>query len=86
VPDDILSAGGGFEGTVTSVRMLAPLIREIVVALPPDRAGDFRAGDFMQITAPPYTLDFSDIDVAGRVSRGLGDRRLARPHAAPRRP
>jgi Na+-transporting NADH:ubiquinone oxidoreductase subunit F len=64
VPDDILSAGGGFEGTVVSVRMLAPLIREIVVALPQDHAGEFRAGDFMQITAPPYTLDFRDIDVA----------------------
>jgi Na+-transporting NADH:ubiquinone oxidoreductase subunit F len=38
--------------------MLAPLIREIVVDLPPDHAG-FRAGDFMQITAPPYTLDFA---------------------------
>ena len=63
VPDDILSAGGGFACKVASVRMLAPLIREIVVDLPPDRSSDFKAGDFMQITAPPYALDFSDVDV-----------------------
>ncbi|MDJ1006184.1 MAG: NADH:ubiquinone reductase (Na(+)-transporting) subunit F [Paracoccaceae bacterium] len=63
VPDDILSAGGGFHCKVASVRMLAPLIREIVVDLPPERSSDFRAGDFMQITAPPYTLDFSSVDV-----------------------
>lgn len=63
VPDDILTAGGGFPGTVASVRMLAPLIREIVVDLPGDRPSDFRAGDFMQITAPPYRLDFSTVHV-----------------------
>ena len=66
VPDAILSAGGGFPGRVASVRMLAPLIREIVIDLPPDRAGDFRAGDFMQITAPPYRLDFSAVAVPER--------------------
>ncbi|MEJ6394595.1 NADH:ubiquinone reductase (Na(+)-transporting) subunit F [Gymnodinialimonas sp. 2305UL16-5] len=63
VPDDILNAGGGFPCKVASVRMLAPLIREIIVDLPPDRSSEFRAGDFMQITAPPYALDFSAIDV-----------------------
>ncbi len=57
VPDDILSAGGGFTCKVSSTRMLAPLIREIVVDLPTDHASDFRAGDFMQITSPPYQLD-----------------------------
>lgn len=61
VPDDMLAAGGGFAGTVASARMLAPLIREIVVDLPPDRSSDFRAGDFMQITAPPHTLIFTDL-------------------------
>lgn len=63
VPDEILSAGGGFVATVASVRMLAPLVREIVVDLPGDRATGFEAGDFMQITAPPYRLDFAEIDV-----------------------
>lgn len=63
VPEDILSAGGGFQCKVASTRMLAPLIREIVVDLPADHAFDFYAGDFMQITAPPFDLDFHDIDV-----------------------
>ncbi|MDU8913064.1 NADH:ubiquinone reductase (Na(+)-transporting) subunit F [Aestuariicoccus sp. MJ-SS9] len=63
VPDDILSAGGGFVCKVVSTRMLAPLIREIVVDLPQDRSSEFRAGDFMQITAPPYRLDFATLDI-----------------------
>ncbi|MAM60261.1 NADH:ubiquinone reductase (Na(+)-transporting) subunit F [Maritimibacter sp. UBA3975] len=63
VPDDILTAGGGFTCTVASVRMLAPLIREIVVDLPEGAMTEFRAGDFMQITAPPYALDFTTVDV-----------------------
>ncbi|WP_299784208.1 NADH:ubiquinone reductase (Na(+)-transporting) subunit F [uncultured Marivita sp.] len=63
VPEGILSAGGGFVCTVASTRMLAPLIREIVLDLPKDRPSDFHAGDFMQITAPPYQLDFATLDV-----------------------
>ncbi len=63
VPEDILSAGGGFVCKIASTQMLAPLIREIVVDLPKDRSSDFRAGDFMQITAPPYDLDFATLDL-----------------------
>jgi Na+-transporting NADH:ubiquinone oxidoreductase subunit F len=63
VPDEILSAGGGFTCTVASTRMLAPLIREIVLYLPADRPGTFRAGDFMQVTAPPFNLDFARLDL-----------------------
>jgi Na+-transporting NADH:ubiquinone oxidoreductase subunit F len=63
VPDDILSAGGGFDCTVSSSRMLAPLIREIVIDLPPDRSSSFRAGDFMQLTAPAYQLDFTTLEI-----------------------
>jgi Na+-transporting NADH:ubiquinone oxidoreductase subunit F len=63
VPDSILSAGGGFACKVVSTRMLAPLIREIVLDLPKDRPTEFHAGDFMQITAPPFSLDFSTFDV-----------------------
>ncbi len=63
VPEGILSAGGGFACTVASTRMLAPLIREIVLDLPMDRPTAFHAGDFMQITAPPYSLDFATLDL-----------------------
>ncbi len=64
VPVDILTSGAGFQCLVSSMRMLAPLIREIVVELPADHASDFKAGDFMQITAPPHTLSFDRIPVA----------------------
>ena len=63
VADEIMSAGGGFDCEVVSTRMLAPLIREIVVSLPDDRSSAFRAGDFMQISVPEYDLDFADLDV-----------------------
>ncbi len=59
VPDGILGAGGGFACIVVSTRMLAPLIREIVLDLPADRSSAFHAGDYMQITAPPFRLDFA---------------------------
>ena len=65
VRDDLLDAGGGILGLVSSTRMLAPLIREIVVDLPEDQALRFRAGDFMQITAPPFRLDFTKVDLPG---------------------
>ncbi len=63
VPEGILSAGGGFACKVASTRMLAPLIREIVLDLPRSRPTEFHAGDFMQITAPPYSLDFATLDL-----------------------
>ncbi len=63
VPDDILSAGGGFTCKVASTRMLAPLIREIALELPEGHDTGFRAGDFMQLTAPPYSLDFRSLDL-----------------------
>lgn len=66
VADDILSAGGGVVCSVASSRMLAPLIREIVLDLPKDHSSAFRAGDFMQITAPAYELDFASLDVDAR--------------------
>jgi len=63
VPDGMLEAGGGVACKVATTRMLAPLIREIVVDLPEGMTSDFEAGDFMQITAPPYALDFATLDV-----------------------
>ena len=63
VGGDVLAAGNA-ECEVISNRMLAPLIRELVLDLPPDYAFDFRAGGFMQLTAPPYDLDFATIEVA----------------------
>ncbi|SHG89165.1 NADH:ubiquinone reductase (Na(+)-transporting) subunit F [Marivita hallyeonensis] len=63
VPDDVLTSGARFVSKIASTRMLAPLIREIVVDLPKEQSSEFRAGDFMQITAPPYRLDFGTLEL-----------------------
>lgn len=49
---------------VASTRMLSPLIREIVLDLPAGEALRFRAGSFVQVTAPAYDLRFVDFDIA----------------------
>lgn len=62
VPADILAAES-FPCAVRSNRMLAPLIRELVLELPEGRDFRFRAGGFAQLTAPAYSLDFQTIDI-----------------------
>lgn len=49
--------------TVSKVRALTPLIREIVLDVPEQRDFNFRAGGFVQVTAPPYRLPFSSLDI-----------------------
>ncbi|TYR36120.1 NADH:ubiquinone reductase (Na(+)-transporting) subunit F [Mesorhizobium microcysteis] len=67
-PVDVVVSGNilaaeTFACTVRSNRMLAPLIRELVLELPEGRAFRFRAGGFAQLTAPAYTLDLATIDI-----------------------
>lgn len=62
VPDDVLGVRS-FSCTVVSVQSLTPLIREIVLALPPGEEFAFRAGAFVQVTAPAYRLAYADIDL-----------------------
>ncbi|WP_299360418.1 NADH:ubiquinone reductase (Na(+)-transporting) subunit F [uncultured Paracoccus sp.] len=62
VGGDVLDAAS-FACRVESNRQLAPLIRELVLAVPDGREIDFRAGGFMQLSAPPYRLDFASIDI-----------------------
>lgn len=62
VPQEFLGATG-FTCTVVSNRQLAPLIRELVLDLPTGQPFDFRAGGFLQLTAPPYDLDFGKVEV-----------------------
>ena len=52
-----------FPCRVLSNRMLAPLIRELVLELPVGRDFRFRAGGFAQLTAPAYRLDFSEVEI-----------------------
>jgi Na+-transporting NADH:ubiquinone oxidoreductase subunit F len=62
VATDVLAAKS-FPCRVVSNRMMAPLIRELVLKLPAGRDFRFRAGGFAQLTAPAYTLDFARIEV-----------------------
>lgn len=48
---------------VSRTRTVAPLIKEIVLALPAGQARSFRAGSYVQVTAPAYDLPFSEIVV-----------------------
>lgn len=52
--------------TVVSNRMVAPLIRELVLQLPEAHEFKYRAGGFMQLTAPKYTVDFDEIEIDER--------------------
>lgn len=62
VPADLLSAES-FTCQVTSTRQMTPLIREIILQMPDDIRPDFFAGSFVQVTAPPFTLDYAKIGV-----------------------
>lgn len=63
VAEDILGAES-WTCRVASSRTLSPLIREIVLDLPEAARFDFRAGAFVQVTAPAYALRFADYDIA----------------------
>ena len=52
-----------FTCTVHSSKPLSPLIREIVLDVPEGQSFEARAGAFVQVTAPPYTLAYADIEV-----------------------
>ena len=68
VPDDILAAER-WQCTVVSNTMLAPLIKELVLQMPAAAAFSFRAGAFVQVSAPAYALDFAQIEVAAPFDR-----------------
>lgn len=60
VPDEVLTAET-FRCEVLSATVLAPLIREVVLRLPETAAFGPRPGSFVQVTAPPFALEFSEI-------------------------
>ncbi len=65
--------------TVRRTRSVAPVIKEIVLALPDGQARTFRAGSFVRVTVPPFTLPFTEIAVDPRyesVWQHLGLRQL----------
>lgn len=62
VPDDLLAAET-FSCRVVSAQPLTPLIREIVLELPDGQRPNIFAGAFVQITAPAFSLGYTEIDV-----------------------
>lgn len=61
--DNDLMAAEKFVCRVESVRALTPLIREIVLRQPDDMRLEIEAGSFVQVTAPPFSVAYSGIDV-----------------------
>ena len=61
--DATLLGAESFRCQVISVRHVTPLIREIVLQMPEDHRPDVPAGSFVQITAPPFSLEYARIDV-----------------------
>ena len=59
--DDIYFGVKTWQCTVLSVRQLATLISEIVLELPEHEICEFRPGSFVQITCPPYQLNYADL-------------------------
>ena len=62
--DDVCFGVSTWQCEVVSVSTLSTLIREIVLRLPAGESMNYRPGGFVQITCPPYQLDFSGIEVA----------------------
>jgi Na+-transporting NADH:ubiquinone oxidoreductase subunit F len=52
---------------VRSIRCVGTLIKEIVAELPEGATLDFRAGSFVQVTAPPYRARFRDFPIDAAV-------------------
>lgn len=66
VPDEIF---GVEEWTcrIRSARCVGAMIREIVAELPEGERIDFRAGSFVQVTAPPYAAKFRDFEIEAAI-------------------
>lgn len=62
VPEEILSVET-FTCKVVATRSLTPLIREVVLQMPDDTDMTLIAGAFVQVTAPPFSLNYADISV-----------------------
>ena len=51
---------------VRSNHNVATFIKELILELPEGENVDFRAGGYIQIEAPPHTIDFKDFDIEER--------------------
>jgi Na+-transporting NADH:ubiquinone oxidoreductase subunit F len=63
VPEEILGIEP-MECVVRSARTLSPLIKEIVLDLPPEIQFKYRPGAYVLVTVPAYDICFSEMNVA----------------------
>jgi Na+-transporting NADH:ubiquinone oxidoreductase subunit F len=63
VPEEVLSVRQ-WQCVVRSSETMATMIKEVVLELPAGETVNFRAGSYMQITAPPYQASFAEFDIA----------------------
>ncbi len=62
-----------WETTVVSNDNVATFIKELVLAIPEGESVDFRAGGYVQLEAPPHTVDYKNFDIPDEY-RGDWDR------------
>lgn len=62
VPDDVFGVKKWI-CTVRSNENCATFIKELVLELPPGEKINFRAGGYIQIECPPYSLKYSEFDI-----------------------
>ena len=48
---------------VEQTRNVSTLIRELVLRLPADEPMEFRAGSFVELSSPPYQVEFSEFEI-----------------------
>ncbi len=72
VPAEILEVKR-WECTVRSNRNVATFIKELVLELPPGEEVAFKAGGYIQIECPPYSLKYDEFDIPEQF-RGDWDR------------
>ena len=63
IPDEVFGAKK-WECEVVSNNNVATFIKELVLKLPKGEEVNFRAGGYVQMEIPPYSVDFKDFDVA----------------------
>lgn len=63
IPQEILDVRQ-WTCTVRSNRNVATFIKELILELPADEPFEFRAGNYIQIQAPPYEVGFRDFDIS----------------------
>jgi Na+-transporting NADH:ubiquinone oxidoreductase subunit F len=62
VPENMVGVES-FNCTVKSTRILTPLIKEVILQLPETLRPDISAGSFIQISAPPFAMNYNNLEI-----------------------